>query len=96
MLSTLLLSSTLSTIVSRITYIKSNINYLNYIFKKSIVILRAKKCNFHIIYSIQYKPKCNFHSLFFIKTLKKFESSTCTIKNLSDNENINLMMPSFI
>jgi hypothetical protein len=26
----------------------------------------------------------------------KFESSTCTIKNLSDNENINLKMPSFL
>ena len=27
---------------------------------------------------------------------KKIESSTCTIKNLSDNENINLKMPSFL
>ena len=26
----------------------------------------------------------------------KFESSTCTIKNVSDNENMNLMMPSFL
>jgi hypothetical protein len=26
----------------------------------------------------------------------KFESSTCTIENLSDNENINLKMPSFL
>jgi hypothetical protein len=27
---------------------------------------------------------------------QKNESSTCTIKNVSDNENINLQMPSFL